>query len=349
MIITDVKAVYPQWQRPFSRRWQSHFWQIVVRVETDAGVVGHGYGGGGEPGVLVINRHLRHHLQGLRIDSPEDIARAWAIMYRASLPYGRGGIASMALSGVDIALWDLLGQAERKPVYDLLGGLRNASIRAYASGSEVTRYRDLGYTAIKFSHQWRNEADYDSAVHRARQARQALGPEALVMVDCYMSWDATVTRRMASLLAEFDVFWLEDVLTPDDLEATACLRRQIRPTRLAGGEHEFAYAAYVTMARLQALDVWQPDVTWCGGLTAALRIVELAQAHGIPVAPHRGGEVWALHLMAARDCMDLAEIHIDTWRDDTPRLWLDTPRPTAGRIAPLERPGFGVRLNQALL
>lgn len=349
MIITDVKAVYPQWQRPFSLRWQSHFWQIVVRVETDAGVVGHGYGGGGEPGVLVINQHLRHHLRGLRIDSPDDIARAWAILYRASLPYGRGGIASMALSGVDIALWDLLGQAEQKPVYELLGGLRKPRVRAYASGTEFTRYRDLGYTAIKFSHQWRDEADYDSAVHLAQQARQALGPAGLVMADCYMSWDATVTRRMAALLAEFDLFWLEDVLTPDDLEETASLRRQIQTTRLAGGEHEFAYQAYAAMARLEALDIWQPDVTWCGGLTAALRIVDLAQAHGIPVTPHRGGEVWALHLVAASDCMDLAEIHADTWRDDAPRLWLDTPPLADGCIVPPDRPGFGVRLNPDLL
>ncbi len=349
MIITDVTAVYPQWQRPFSLAWQSHFWQIVVRVETDAGVVGYGYGGGGEPGVLVINQHLRHHLLGLRIDSPDDIAQAWSIMYRASLPYGRGGIASMALSGVDIALWDLLGQAERKPIYELLGGLRTASVRAYATGKEFAQYRDLGYTATKLSHQWQTEADYDLAVEKTQQARQALGSEALVMVDCYMSWDATVTRRMASLLAESDPFWLEDVLTPDDLREMATLRREIQPIRLAGGEHEFSYQAYETMAHLQALDVWQPDVTWCGGLTAALRILDLAQAQGIPVAPHRGGEIWALHLMVARDCMDLAEIHADTWSQNTPQLWLDTPQLEDGHIAPSDRPGFGVRLNQDLL
>lgn len=350
MIITDVKAAYPRWNRPDTGRWQSYFWQIAVRIETDLGTVGYGCGGGGEPGVLIIRQHLRHLLRGRRVDSVDDIRALWHVMYQASLPYGRAGIALMALSGVDLALWDLLGRAEGKPVHELIGGLQKECVRPYATGPHFTRYRDMGYTAIKFSHAWKgDEASCDRAVRMADRARQVFGREALLMVDCYMSWDADVTLQMAQRLAPFRPFWFEDVLTPDHLEQTAILRPQIHPILLAGGEHEFSYRNYEAMARLGTLDLWQPDVTWCGGLTAALRIVDLARVHGIPVVPHRGGEIWGLHLLAATDCLNLAETHPDAWQEDRPQLWLDEPQVREGMLMPPEQPGFGVRINEAML
>lgn len=349
MIITDVKAIYPRWNRRPTRQWQSHFWQIVVRIETDLGVMGLGYGGGGEPGVQVINRHLKRFLIGRRIESVEDIQGAWHALYRAALPYGRMGLAQMALGGVDLALWDLLGQVEGVPVYELLGGLRRARIRAYATGRDFALFRDLGYTATKMSHNWRDETDYDTAVEQAERARAALGPEALLLVDCYMSWDAEVTRVMARLLAPCRPYWFEDVLTPDEPEAMADLRPSLHPIKLAGGEHEFSYRGYVELARLGALDLWQPDVTWCGGLTAALRIVALAERHGIPVVPHRGGEIWGLHLIAATGCVNLAETMPAGWAEGMPQLWLDEPRAHEGYLRLSDRPGFGVQLNHDML
>ena len=116
MNITGVKAVYPKYQH-VAPSWRTHFWQIVVRVESDRGVTGFGYGGGGVASVEVVNRHLRELLVGRRIDSVEDIRDAWDALYAESLPYGRKGIGVMALSGIDLALWDLLGRAEGKPVY----------------------------------------------------------------------------------------------------------------------------------------------------------------------------------------------------------------------------------------
>ena len=110
MKITDVKAVYPNYQH-IAPSWRTHFWQIVVRVESDAGVTGYGYGGGGVAAVDVVNRHLGELLIGREVDSVADIADAWGDLYSESLPYGRKGIGVMALSGVDLALWDLLGKA----------------------------------------------------------------------------------------------------------------------------------------------------------------------------------------------------------------------------------------------
>ena len=151
MKITDVKAVYPNY-RHVVPSWRTHLWQIVVRIDTDIGVTGYGYGGGGVAAVEVVNAHFRELLLGRTVDSVEDIAAAWDFLYAASLPYGRKGIAIMGLSGVDLALWDLLGHAENKPVYDLLGGGKKQQVPVYATGGDSEWYRETGFKHHKFPH-----------------------------------------------------------------------------------------------------------------------------------------------------------------------------------------------------
>ena len=345
MKITDIKAVYPAWKNKGTGAWQEYYWQIVVRVETDTGVAGFGYGGGGEPGKMIVNGHLRNALIGRTIGSVDDIRDTWDHLYFKSLPYGRNGIVIMALSGIDLALWDLLGKAEGKPVYELIGGLKKEKVRAYATGGDPARVRDQGYTAIKRSHQWRTDADYDTAEAQAVRCREMFGPDALLMFDCYMSWDAEVALRMRELLGGYEPYWFEDLITPDHLDELADLRPRLAPVLLAGGEHDFSHHAFAAIGSAGALDLWQPDITWCGGITTGLRILDLARSHSVPVCPHRGGEIWGLHLVAATDCMDLAETHPDRWSDPESLVWLDEPVATGGEIALSDRPGFGVTLK----
>lgn len=348
MKITAVSAVYPNY-RNVPASWRTHFWQIVVRVETDTGVIGFGYGGGGRAAVEVVNRHFAELAMGRELGSADDIASIWDHLYRESLPYGRKGVAVMALSGLDLALWDALGKAERRPVYELLGGARKDRVRSYATGADQDWYAELGFTATKFPHRWEGEADYESAVAGATRARAAVGDDGLVMIDTYMSWDSEVTTRMAGLLSEFNIYWFEDVCTPDELDAQARLRPAVKPVLLAGGEHEFTHHGFGEIARSGALDLWQPDITWCGGITAGLRILDLAREAGIPVTPHRGGEIWGLHLIVATDCIDLAEILPGTRDADRDELWIGEPVAGNGYIAPTDEPGFGVRLNEDLV
>ena len=350
MRITEVNAVYPKWTQIPSGYWQSYFWQIVVRVETDGGVTGLGYGGGGAPGCAVINQHLRELLVGRTIESIEDIRDTWDLLYSRSLPYGRKGIPVMAISGVDLALWDLLGKARGVPVYELLGGIRKPRVRAYASGMEMERYRDMGYTANKFD-PGRDNTDeaLRQTVAAATRSREVFGAEGMIMTDCYMGWDAEMTRRTAEAVDGLDLYWFEDVLTPDLLAEQAELREQIRPIQLAGGEHEFTRFGFVAIANAGALDIWQPDITWCGGITEGLRILDLAGQHGVRVVPHRGGKIWGLHFIAASDCDDLAETHPKRWVPPRDELWLDEPQTVDGLLTPPDRPGFGVGLNEAML
>ena len=362
MRITDVKAAYPRWQHQPEGAWQSHFWQIVVRVETDTGVVGLGYGGGGPPAVSVVNTHMRDLLLGRVVETVDDIRDTWDWLYYKAVPYGRSGIPVMALSGVDLALWDMLGKARGCPVYDLLGGLAVERVRAYATSGDFERDRDSGYTAVKVGtalasdHDrqrppWapRPDEDTERAVSQVASAREIYGPDALVMTDCGMTWNAEDALYMADRMADCDVYWFEDVLTPDHLEELAELRPKVKPVLLVGGEHNYTHHDFAAIAEAGALDLWQPDITWCGGITAGLRIVELAREAGVPVVPHRGGEIWGLHLLAATACGDLAETMPHRWSPPRDELWLDEPRAEDGYIAPLDRPGFGVVLNEAML
>ena len=348
MKITNVRAIYPRYRKPLPG-WRPHLWQIAVCIETDVGVTGWGYGGAGEAALPIINGHFRQLLQGRTIGEIADIGRIWDELYTASLPYGRKGVAIMALSAVDLALWDLLGKAERLPVYELIGGKQKERVRAYATGPDSTWYAELGFTAHKFPHRWQGEADYDSAEQMAADARKLFGAEAMLLLDCYMSWDRAVTLKMAERLAKYNLYWFEDLLTPDDLAGQADLRGRLNGALVAGGEHEFTHYGYREIVNADALDLWQPDITWCGGLTVGLRIVAMAEAQNIPVVPHRGGEVWGLHLIVATACADLGEVLLGTQRAPTEQIWEGEPVVVDGYLTPSDAPGFGVILKREYL
>ena len=350
MKITDIKAIYPRYNHP-AKTWRTHFWQIAVRVEMDSGVCGWGYGGGGVGAVEVVNRHFRELAIGAPIDSVEDIAKLWDKLYWASLPYGRGGIALMALSGVDLSLWDVLGHAEEKSVCDLLGGQTRERVRGYASSQDPVQARDLGFTAHKSTQlrdgEWAEDAE--QLLAWAETARDLMGKDALLMVDAYMSWQADYAVAMAAAVSPYNIYWFEDVLCPDDLDALAELKPQMQPVKLVGGEHEFTRHAFKHIARAEALDIWQPDITWCGGLTEVLRIAELAKERGIPLCPHRGGEIWGLHFLAAGYGEDLAECHMGNFAVKQHKLWLGEPGPVDGYLQLAEGFGFGVQVNEEML
>ena len=348
MKITSLQAFYPKYQHVVPS-WRTHFWQIVIRVDTNSGISGYGLGGGGVAALEVVNRDFSELLIDREIESIEDISKIWDDLYFHSIPYGRKGLAIMALSGVDLALWDLVGKAENVPVHSLIGNRKKSKVRAYATGIDSEWYSQSGYTAHKFPHRWESERDYDSAVTRAETARNAMGPNALLMIDTYMTWNNHVTKKMSCNLKGYGIYWFEDVLTPDDLEDQSKLREVVKPTLISGGEHEFTHYGFREIARSKALDLWQPDITWCGGITAGLKIIDLAESENIPVVPHRGGEVWGLHLIVASGCENLAEILPGTRESVQDDLWLGEPQAIEGLISPTNEPGFGVTVNEDLM
>jgi L-alanine-DL-glutamate epimerase-like enolase superfamily enzyme len=323
--------------------WRTSLGQIAVRIATDDGLVGYGVGGGGAAGRHVIDAVLAPLLVGR---DPAPVEAIWEELYAATLPFGRKGIAVMAISGVDLALWDLRAKRAGVSVAELLGG---------ASGSRVPTYTTVwdtvdpmtasgagpgGKSAVKLHLKVTDRGRaVEEIVQRITAARQAIGPVRALMVDAWMKWDVDLTLRVAERIESLRVDWIEEPLSPDDLAGYGRLVDRC-PIPIAGGEHEFTAAAFRELIDRRLHAVLQPDVCWVGGLTELVKIYRLANAVGVRVVPHRGAEVWALHAIAALDHQPLAE---------SGRPWMSwvqgQPEIAGGMIAVPRRVGFGVELE----
>ena len=277
--------------------------QILVTLETDAGFTGHGVGGGGRAGIHIIDTVLRGLLIGKNTEPVESL---WHEMYDATLPFGRKGVAVMALSGVDLALWDVRGKAAGQSIAQLLGGPIHQSMPTYTTiWDDLPSTLSGQHTAFKI-HLGERTGNLGAFVDVVKRARQRVGPDIALMVDAWMKWDVPFTLRFAEKAAPLHLDWIEEPISPDDLAGYAELVRH-SPIPIAGGEHEFTAAAFRDLIERRLHHVVQPDVCWSGGMTELVKIYRFAKENGVRVCPHRGSEVWALHALAALDPHPLAE------------------------------------------
>lgn len=347
MKITDVRACQPV--TPNSPDdWRTSLGQILVAVDTDAGLTGYGVGGGGFAGIHVVRTVLRDLLIG---KNPAEIESLWRQMYDGTLAFGQKGLVVMAISGIDLALWDLRGQAEGVPVYDLLGGARCRRMPTYITvwdNAALRKVVDSGYRGFKLHME--SLADLSVSVDefapvivdQLKTSREIIGPESALMGDAWMKWGLTQTRAVIAGVGEAGLVleWLEEPLPVHD-EAGYAELVQKSPIPIAGGEHEYTVAGFRHLVEKKLHSVLQPDVCWCGGLSELVRIYEMAARHGVRVCPHRGSEIWSLHAMAALDPNPLAE---------SGRHWMDwvggQPPIVDGFIEIEDRPGLGIILDE---
>jgi L-alanine-DL-glutamate epimerase-like enolase superfamily enzyme len=318
--------------------WRTSLGQIAVRIDTENGLFGFGVGGGGKAAIHVIEAVLAPLLIGHGI---EPIEAHWQRMYNATLPFGRKGIAVMALSGVDLALWDLRGKAAGKPVAEILGGNVGQAIATYTTvWDEVDPVTAGGTQAVKLHVHPQDRCDLIGEVaHRTEAARAVIGPHRALMIDAWMEWDVDTTLAIAERIRPLDIGWIEEPIPADDLAGYAELCRY-SPIPIAGGEHEFTAIGFRELIERRLHQVLQPDACWCGGMTEMVKIYRMAQAAGLRVVPHRGAEVWGLHAVAALDHEPLAE---------SGRPWMTwvrgQPEIEQGVIRLGTAPGFGVELE----
>ncbi len=326
--------------------------QILVAVETDAGITGYGVGGGGLAGVHVVRTVLRELLLG---HDPANIEELWRAMHQATLPFGRKGLAIMALSGVDLALWDLRGKVEGKPVARLLGGDVGRPIPAYVTvWGEIPPALATQFRAFKLHVDRESSCQAAGVVPQVRdlphmvldlvkKARDVIGPDCMLMLDAWMQWDLATTMTVAEKVAPYDIAWVEEPLPVDDVKGYAELVRCC-PIPIAGGEHEFTAMGFAELIERRLHHILQPDACWCGGMTELIKIYGMAKDAGLRVCPHRGAEAWGLHAIAALDPEPLAE---------TGRPWLTwvgrQPAIDNGTVRLADEPGFGVLLDDTRL
>jgi L-alanine-DL-glutamate epimerase-like enolase superfamily enzyme len=340
MRITAVRASWLRAPIPADRAHVSDFGRndsfnmCLVEIETDGGLVGLGEAKaavGNLGNYAAIVALIREELAPLLIGrDPRDVTAAWELLYNGSrAPYavregrtfptiGRRGITLSAISGIDIALWDLCGRALNVPVWRLLGGRYRERVPAYASGgwapvggigTQLAEYVERGHRAVKLRVGLQDKSVSDSAA-RVREVRETLGPDVGIMVDAHGTWSVREAERFARKVEDCDLAWLEEPVSPENVAGQAEVRRST-DIPIAAGESEQTRFAFRDMIAAGAVDVCQPDPAIAGGLTETQRICALAAAHGLTVAPHLWGSAVlfaaGLHLAIATPCVTTVE------------------------------------------
>ncbi|HZU39313.1 MAG TPA: mandelate racemase/muconate lactonizing enzyme family protein, partial [Gemmataceae bacterium] len=334
----------------------------IIEIRTDADLAGFGSAMTSKALVEAAVQLLRPLLIGERADEP---ARVSEKLRQSLFWQGRGGAVEHAISGIDIALWDLMGKICAQPVFRLLGGSYRDRIKPYASmlfdepgplREKLQRALERGFRAIKLG--WRPFGRRDRKTDEllVKTARESLSPEVELMVDAGGSeqfWPhgykwALETARM---LAAYDVTWFEEALPPDDLDGYVELRRQA-PLPIATGEVLTRRQSFWPFLRRHAVDIIQPDTTKCGGLTEAWRIAWMAHEHNIQFVPHG----WNTALGLAADLQLTAALPVARYVEYlTPSPYIDEliTEPfrldADGYLHVPTGPGLGVEINRDVL
>jgi L-alanine-DL-glutamate epimerase-like enolase superfamily enzyme len=378
MKITRVEATWLQVPIPTERQHVSDFGRAttfdtaLVRVQTDAGITGVGEAkvSAGSPGdyhgvVAVINQEFGPELVG---QDPRDITRIWENLYsgtRGHYAIARGhvfpamsrrGVSISAISGIDIALWDILGKSLNAPVWRLLGGRKAESMPAYASGgwadlaqigAQLQGYVDQGgFKAVKMRIGVFDGSPMASA-ERVLAARAALGPGVDIMADAHGTFTVSEAKQFCHLVRDCNLAWFEEPVTADDKRGLAQVRASTH-IPIATGESESTRFDFRDLIDLRAADILQPDLGICGGITEAMRIAALASAANLRLAPHlwAGAPAFAagLHVAAASPASFILECSLGA----NPMIHdlIEECFPVqGGRLAIPDRPGLGITIR----
>ena len=273
-----------------------HQW-LTCEITTDCGTVGIG---NAALAPSLVKKAIDDYYSPLVIgEDPFDYAYIWEKMYRRTHAWGRKGIGMVAISAIDIAIWDLMGKLSNKPVFKLLGGRTKEKIPVYysklyastidAMQAEAAEAMKNGYTAFKTRFGYGPKDGMSGMrenLKRVAAVREVIGYDRDLMVEAYMGWNLDYTRRMIPKLVEYEPRWLEEPVIADDVRGYAELNKG--PIPISGGEHEFSLLGCAQLLQEKAVSVLQYDTNRVGGITAATKINAVAEAHQIPVIPHAG-------------------------------------------------------------
>lgn len=338
--VTAIRA----WQPPTPGSpddWRTSLGQIIVEVELDSGVTGLGVGGGGAASIHIIDNVLRAELTHKEFHTPLEIHEN---LCEFTSFYGLNGIVPMAISGIDLAIWDAYAKSHNMTVLGILNPATeiNASCAMYQTVFDEAGAKlavEQGMVAVKLH---LGQFGRDPCVNRIEEliqrTRDAVGIECELMLDAFGNWNVYTTRNVADRICKYDIAWIEEPLLPQQISSYTELCRD-SPIPIAGGEHEYLINGFRRLIDAHAHDVYQPDINWCGGLSTLISIYELANDHEVRVCPHRGSEAFALPAIMALDPNPLAESGRDWFTAIAPLTHVER-----GRAVCNQGMGFGVDL-----
>jgi L-alanine-DL-glutamate epimerase-like enolase superfamily enzyme len=350
---------------------------LLVLVHTDAGITGVGESGVGGAPLRVLHSIVCDELAPSIVgQDPFSVERCWRLMWQRSRQHGRAGLALFAMSGIDIALWDIVGKATATPLFKLWGAYRDRvpayfSGGFYRAGKSVAELRHevgdavaRGFRGFKMKIGRNPEAllspldlqplgdqltnNFEHDLERVAAVREVLGPSRELMLDVNTAWSAAYAVRAGRLLERFSPLWLEEPVAADDHVGSAAVAAALDMS-VAGYETVVGLDGWRALIESRAIDLAQPDVTWCGGFSEARRIATLAEAHHLPVAPHVFSSAVALQ----------ASLHLAASLSNASWLeWDHNPNPlrtdlaeqplqldSDGTVQVPDRPGLGLELS----
>lgn len=333
---------------------------IIVRVETSEGITGYGEAHPGRsPGAVVslIHNTLAPMLIGMKAT---DVIGVWKRVHRMQLSsHGVGSGASLGLSGIDMALWDIRGKAAKMPLYELLGGSKRR-LPAYAGGislgyqpkeslaEEAQEYVARGYKAIKLRLGDSAKADIERVLH----VRKVLGDDIDILTDANTAYTLADVRRVMPVLADIKAGWLEEPFACNDFSSYREAAKITSLVPIAAGENHYGRFEFAQLREAGAVQLWQPDLSKCGGITEGLAIAAMASAYRIPMHTHSSAtginHAATIHFMAAIENSGYFEAcvsHFNPLRDmfgTTFEIGAD------GCVEPLDKPGIGLEIDESL-
>src|SRR5688572_4504065 len=327
---------------------------VTLRMRTDEGVEGVGmtfFGGG------AMSPSLKAAVDGLGAlavgENPLDIEAIVGKIRTAAASSGPGGIFTLALSAIDIALWDIKGKVLGKPVSQLLGGFRQ-KVPTYASGAlmrgfplahiekAAARLVEKGFRQMKTQMALPGDTNPELEVERIRVVRNAVGPKIDVMCDINQRWDVRQAISIGSRVEEYGLFWLEDVVAHDDYPGLAAVADALA-TPIAAGEYVYGLVPFRHMLEARSVDIVMVDLLRAGGITQWMKIAGMAEAFNLPIVNHLAPEI-SVHMVAAAP--NGLTVEYMPWSS---RLWKEVPQPVKGELTVPQKPGLGLELDEEAL
>jgi L-alanine-DL-glutamate epimerase-like enolase superfamily enzyme len=349
-LIATPMSAYPEYKQSRTSFGINVMNSIVVEVEASDGTVGISAGQGGTPACYMIEKHFKRFLVG---QDPRKLNQFWDQMFRSSRYYGGKGVPLWAISAVDLALWDLLGLLRQEPVYQMIGGATRDQIELYCTGIRPDVAQQAGFIGGKMPlpHGPSDRVEgLNANVKQFRDMRERVGPDFLLMADCWMALDVPYAVDLAYALQEVGIYWLEEALLPDDFDGHKLLKERVPWMRWTTGEHEYTRYGFRKLIESRAIDILQPDVMWCGGLTELLRISAMAAAYDIPIVPHGSG-AYSYHFVITQPHCPFCE-YLNTSADCSEflpvfgEMFINEQVPINGKIRPTDDPGWGLKLDR---
>ena len=347
-LIANPMSIYAEY-REKRQSWYGPMTSAIVEIVTDAAIRGLGTVGGGKGklAATVVDEQFKKLLIGR---NPFDIELLWERMFRASLFYGRKGAVIEVISGIDLALWDILGKAAGQPVYNLIGGKTKEKIPVYVTGNLTERHLQEGFRHVKLAIPHgpaEGTAGLRKNVELVERTRRLMGPDGDIMLDCYMALDVHYAIALAKAVAGLGVLWIEEPVPPDQIESYRKIKDAVPEILITGGEHEFTRYGFRDLIEARAVDILQPDIYRAGGLSELKKIAAMASAHDLPVIPHGVGAP-TYHFVMATHNAPRAEF-VDIFAQGGNPILKGEPEPKNGYVELSDALGFGYELDEEIL